>query len=208
VETRLQLSGNWLATRLGASTSVTPSADDQKVIDIATSKLQQVTSSTADLQLANTSWLVLKDRVSQYSNMVAVVQVASSDLDSIGGYLADIQQGYDALSGLSEGSQAHSDQLNAIAQQELALSDFIGRRSVRMSDISLTSSPTGTINNASFSAIDIDASTTSSDQDTFAVLEVDLGEVLTSTHEASTCPICQAVAAAKSSQTGGAAFDN
>jgi hypothetical protein len=109
---------------------------------------------------------------------------------------------------LSEGSQAHSDQLNAIAQQELALSDFIGRRSVRMSDISLTSSPTGTINNASFSAIDIDASTTSSDQDTFAVLEVDLGEVLTSTHEASTCPICQAVAAAKSSQTGGAAFDN
>ncbi len=208
METRLQLSGNWLATRLGASTSVTPSADDQKVIDIATSKLQQVTSSTADLQLANTSWLVLKDRVSQYSNMVAVVQVASSDLDSIGGYLADIQQGYDALSGLSEGSQAHSDQLNAIAQQELALSDFIGRRSVRMSDISLTSSPTGTINNASFSAIDIDASTTSSDQDTFAVLEVDLGEVLTSTHEASTCPICQAVAAAKSSQTGGAAFDN
>ena len=208
METRLQLSGNWLATRLGASTSVTPSADDQKVIDIATSKLQQVTSSTADLQLANTSWLVLKDRVSQYSNMVAVVQVASSDLDSIGGYLADIQQGYDALSSLSEGSQAHTDQLNAIAQQELALSDFIGRRSVRMSDISLTSSPTGTINNASFSAIDIDASTTSSDQDTFAVLEVDLGEVLTSTHEASTCPICQAVAAAKSSQTGGAAFDN
>jgi len=104
VETRLQLSGNWLATRLGASTSVTPSADDQKVIDIATSKLQQVTSSTADLQLANTSWLVLKDRVSQYSNMVAVVQVASSDLDSIGGYLADIKQGYDALSSLSEGS--------------------------------------------------------------------------------------------------------
>jgi hypothetical protein len=172
VETRLQLSGNWLATRLGASTSVTPSADDQKVIDIATSKLQQVTSSTADLQLANTSWLVLKDRVSQYSNMVAVVQVASSDLDSIGGYLADIQQDYDALSSLSEGSQAHNDQLNAIAQQELALSDFIGRRSVRMSDISLTSSPTGTINNASFSAIDIDASTTSSDQDTFAVLDV------------------------------------
>ena len=104
METRLQLSGNWLATRLGASTSVTPSADDQKVIDIATSKLQQVTSSTADLQLANTSWLVLKDRVSQYSNMVAVVQVASSDLDSIGGYLADIKQGYDALSSLSEGS--------------------------------------------------------------------------------------------------------
>jgi len=193
---------------LGASTSVTPSADDQKVIDIATSKLQQVTSSTADLQLANTSWLVLKDRVSQYSNMVAVVQVASSDLDSIGGYLADIQRGYDALGSLSEGSQAYTDQLNAIAQRELALSDFIGRRSVRMSDISLVSSPTGTIDNSSFKAIDIDASTPSSDQDTFAVLEVDLGEVLTSTHEASTCPICQAMAAAKSGQTSGPVPNN
>lgn len=208
VETRLQLSGNWLATRLGTSTSVTPSADDQKVIDIATSKLRQVTSSTADLKLASTSWLVLKDRVSQYSNMVAVVQVASSDLDSIGGYLADIQQSYDDLSSLSEGSQAYIDQMNAIAQQEFALSDFIGRRSVRLSDISLTSSPTGTIDNIYFKALDIDASTTSSDQDTFAVLEVDLGEVLTSTHEARTCPICQAMAAAKSGQTGGAAFDN
>jgi len=96
---------------------VTPTADDQKIVDIATSKLQQATSSTADLQLANTSWLVLKDRVSQYSNMVAVVQVATSDLESIGGYLADIQRGYDTLSGLTEGSQAHTDQLNAIAQQ-------------------------------------------------------------------------------------------
>ena len=208
METRLQLSGNWLATRLGASTSVTPTADDQKVIDVATSKLQQATSSAADLQLATTSWLVLKDRVSQYSNMVAVVQVASSDLDSIGGYLADIQRGYDALGSLSEGSEAYTDQLNAIAQRELALSDFIGRRSVRMSDISLVSSPTGTIDNSSFKAIDIDASTTSSDQDTFAVLEVDLGEVLTSTHEASTCPICQAMAAAKSGQSTLAAFDN
>nr|NDG08592.1 hypothetical protein [Oxalobacteraceae bacterium] len=111
--------------------------------------------------------------------MVAVVQVVSSDLDSIGGYLADIQRGYDALGSLSEGSEAYTDQLNAIAQRELALSDFIGRRSVRMSDISLVSSPTGTIDNSSFKAIDIDASTTSSDQDTFAVLEVDLGEVLT-----------------------------
>jgi len=109
---------------------------------------------------------------------------------------------------LSEGSQAYTDQLNAIAQRELALSDFIGRRSVRMSDISLVSSPTGTIDNSSFKAIDIDASTTSSDQDTFAVLEVDLGEVLTSTHEASTCPICQAMAAAKSGQSTLAAFDN
>jgi hypothetical protein len=208
METRLQLSGNWLATRLGASTSLAPTTDDQKVIDIATTKLQQATSSTADLQLSNTSWLVLKDRVSQYSNMVAVVQLASSDLDSVGSYLVDIQRGYDALSGLTEGSQAHADQLSAIAQQEVALSDFIGRRSVRMSDISLISSPTGTIDNSSFKAIDIDASSPSSDQDTFAVLEVDLGEVLTSSHEASTCPICQAIAAAKNGQTNGATFDN
>lgn len=140
--------------------------------------------------------------------MVAVVQVASSDLESIVGYLGDIQRGYDALSVLSEGTQAHTDQLNAIAQQELALSDFIGRRSVRMSDISLVSSPAGTIDNAYFKAIDIDPSTSSSDQVTFAVLEVDLREVLTSTHEARTCPICQTMAAAKSNQTGGPITDD
>ena len=32
METRLQLSGNWLASRLGANTSVAPTADDQRVL--------------------------------------------------------------------------------------------------------------------------------------------------------------------------------
>jgi Met-zincin/RTX calcium-binding nonapeptide repeat (4 copies)/Peptidase M10 serralysin C terminal len=208
VETRLQLSGNWLAMRSGTTTSIAPTADDAKIIDSATSKLQQPQATTADLELANTSWLVLKDKVSQYSSMVAVVQVAQDDLGSIASYLTQIQQGYDALAGMAEGSQAQADQRDAIAQLELTLSDFIGRRSVTMSDISLISSPTGTFDDAAFKAIDMDASTASTDNDTFAILEVDLAEVLTSTHEASTCPICQAMAAGQKVTTGGAKFDN
>ena len=137
METRLQLSGNWLASRLGANTSVAPTADDQRVLDIASSKLQQVSASTVDIQLANTSWLVLKDRVDEYSNMVAVVQLAQDDLGAVANFLAQIQQGYDALSGMTEGSQAQTDQINDITQLELELSEFIGRRSVTMSDISL-----------------------------------------------------------------------
>ena len=139
MDTRIQLSGNWLATRLGANTSVPPTTDDQKFADIAISKLQQVSSSssTADLQLTNTSWLVLKDRVSNYSSMVAVVQIAQDDLGSITDYLSQIQQGYEALVGMTEGTQTHLQQLDDIAQLEMSLSDFIGRRSVTMSDISL-----------------------------------------------------------------------
>ena len=112
METRLQLSGNWLAMRTGANTSVAPTADDQRVLDIAKSKLQQVSSSNVDIQLANTSWLVLKDRVDKYSNMVAVVQLAQDDLGSVANYLAQIQQGYDTLSDMTEGSQAQTDLLS------------------------------------------------------------------------------------------------
>ncbi len=97
MDSSIQLSGSWLASRLGTTTSTVPTADDTKIVDIATTKLKQVTASTADLQLADTSWLVLKDRVSQYSSMVAVVQIAQGDLEAISGYLAEIQQGYDAL---------------------------------------------------------------------------------------------------------------
>jgi len=208
VDTSLQLSGNWLASRLGTAASVSPTTDDTKIVDIATAKLQQAMGSSADLQLADTSWLVLKDSVSQYSSMVAVVQITQGDLEAISGYLANIQQGYDALAGLTEESQARTDQLAAISQLETDLSDFIGRRSVRMSDVSLIASPNGTFDNSFFKAIDSDRSTPSTDQDTFAVLEVDMGEVLTSTHEARTCPICQAIAAAQSDTEGSVAFDN
>lgn len=208
MDTRLQLSGNWLATRLGANTSVAPTTTDKGVLDTATSKLQQLSASTPDLQLANTSWLVLKDKVSKFSSMVAVVQVAQDDLGSIANYLTQIQQGYDALTGLAEGSEAHTNQLNDITRLELTLSDFIGRRSVKMSDVSLINSPDGGFDSSSFKAIDVDSSTPSSDKDTYALLEVDLAEVLTSTHEAKTCPICQALAADKKITPDGAAFDN
>ena len=208
METRLQLSGNWLASRLGANTSVAPTADDQRVLDIASSKLQQVSASTVDIQLANTSWLVLKDRVDEYSNMVAVVQLAQDDLGAVANFLAQIQQGYDALSGMTEGSQAQTDQINDITQLELELSEFIGRRSVTMSDISLFYSPGEGFDKIAFKAIDSDASTPSTDTDTFALLEVDLAEVLNSTHEASTCPICQSMAASQKANTDAPAFDN
>jgi hypothetical protein len=197
MDTRLQLSGNWLASRLGTNTSVAPTADDQRILDVATSKLKQVSSSNVDIQLANTSWLVLKDRVDEYSNMVAVVQLAQDDLGSVADYLAQIQQGYDTLSGMTEGSQAQTDQNNYITQLELKLSDFIGRRSVTMSDISLFNSPGGSFDKLAFKVIDSDASTPSTDIDTFALLEVDLAEVLNSTHESSTCPICQSMASAQ-----------
>jgi hypothetical protein len=208
METRLQLSGNWLASRLGANTSVAPTADDQRVLDIATSKLQQVSASTVDIQLANTSWLVLKDRVDEYSNMVAVVQLAQDDLGAVANFLAQIQQGYDALSGMTEGSQAQTDQIIDITQLELALSEFIGRRSVTMSDISLFYSPSEGFDKTAFKAIDSDASTPSTDTDTFAMLEVDLAEVLNSTHEARTCPICQSMAASQEANVDEPAFDN
>ena len=197
MENRLQLSGNWLATRLGANTSVAPTTDDQRVVDIASSKLQQVSSSHLDIQLANTSWLVLKDRVNEYTNMVAVVQLAQDDLGAVANYLGQIQQGYDALSGMTEGSQAQTDQIKDITQLELELSGFIGRRSVTMSDISLFYSPGEGFDKMSFKAIDSDASTPSTDKDTFALLEVDLAEVLNSTHQSSTCPICQSMAASQ-----------
>jgi len=201
MDTRLQLSGNWLASRLGTNTSVAPTADDQRVLDVATSKLKQVSSSNVDIQLANTSWLVLKDRVDEYSNMVAVVQLAQDDLGSVANYLAQIQQGYDTLSGMAEGSQAQTDQINDITKLELELSDYIGRRSVTMSDISLFNSPGSSFDKMSFKAIDSDAATPSTDTDTFALLEVDLAEVLNSTHESSTCPICQSMASAQKANT-------
>ncbi len=202
----VQLSGSWLANRLGTAATSSLDGNDTKITNIASSEIQKATANAVELSLADTSWLVLKDRVSQWSSMVSVVQVASSDLEGIAGYLQNIKAGHEALGQLVQGTQAHTEQLAQLAELETSLSDFIGRRSITMSDISLMSSD-GSLGASYFQALDIDAGTASSDQDTFAVLEVDMGEVLTSTHAADGCPICQAQAAAAAG-AGGADYAN
>lgn len=201
----VQLSGSWLANRLGTTATTQLDGNDTKITNIAIDEIQKATTNSVDLSVTNTSWLVLKDKVSQWSNMVSVVQVASSDLDTIASYLQDIKAGYDTLAQLAEGTQAYTDKQSQIAQLEVTLSDFVGRRSVTLSDITLLSSPDGSVGNSYFQALDVDPGTGSSDQDTFAVLEVDMGTVLTASHDASTCPICKAQAAAAATAGSGAA---
>lgn len=188
----VNLAGSFLSESLGVRVQTELTSDTSKVIDLALRDLATVGSSL-DLQVEETAWLVLSDQVSDFSATLALAQVLERDLASIASYLSEIDSLYRELGGLANDSTAYAEAVSDISQKEADLSYFIGERSLRISDLSLIATSGQLFNNTPFRAIDIDAGTASTDQDTFSLLDVDLGKVLTSRHEVASCPICRRI---------------
>jgi hypothetical protein len=198
--TQIQLSGSFFASRLGIGASATSTPIEQKIGQAVQQKIQSMDN--VNYSLTNKSYLALKDGVGEWSNTVAMVQISSSDLDTIATYLSDIQSSYEELAGLEEGSQLFAGKMDAIQQKEADLSTFIGTRSVGTPEIALFSSADGGLDTSYFKTMDINPTNSDSETDLLAVLEVDMGKVLTSVHNKASCPICQANAEALSANMG------
>ena len=182
--------GTVLASRLGYDTSVAP-LNPQKASSLTnySGSVLQKDINQVDASLQGKSYLLVKDSIGDWSNSVAMVQIASSELDGISDYLTKIQSKYTEFTAMSMGSAEYESKYSEISNLQTDLSTFIGKRALSTTDITLMSPTDGTLDPTFFSTIQVSPNAPS---DPLAVLEVDMGKVLTSKHSAASCPICQA----------------
>lgn len=186
----IQLSGAYLASRLGASNA--SSSTDAGRVTLTEVGKSLLSPSQPGLQLSpvsGKSYLMLKDTVDRWSSMVSLVQVADADLDTISNYLAQIKTAQIQLDSWNQGSAEFAAIKESITQIEAGLSNFLGSRTVETPDVLLVKSEQGLFTEEAFQTLDTD----SSGPNSMAVLEVDMGKLLTKAHDSSHCPICNAL---------------
>ena len=118
-------SGVYLASRIGS-----PVSGDSKIT--VSEQTQTNTNSPQDLTISfdGKGYLLLTDTIDEWSSMVSMVQVSEADLETLAGYLSEIRAGYEALSALTEGTDAFQTQTSAITVIEKNMSAFLGQRTV------------------------------------------------------------------------------
>ena len=159
---------------------------------------------------SNTSFLILRDTIDTRHSEVAVVQVANSDLETLSFYLGQIRDAYTNLADQATGTSEFETARSLLVELESEMSQFIGARSTLTTDIAqvTTDYEQESVQYLSFSNLPVPDPSSEGDLalNTFAILEVDLGEYLNGKHEASTCPICAALSATQGDGTGGGTF--
>jgi len=159
---------------------------------------------------SNTSFLILRDTIDARHSEVAVVQIANSDLETLSFYLGQIRGAYINLSNQTNGTSEFETARSLLVELESEMSQFIGARSTLTTDIAqvTTEYEQESVQYLSFSNLPVPDPSSQGDLalNTFAILEVDLGEYLNGKHQASTCPICAALSASEGNATGGSTF--
>ena len=180
-------SGVYLGSRIGS-----PVSGDSKIT--VSEQTQTNTNSPQDLTISfdGKGYLLLTDTIDEWSSMVSMVQVSEADLETLAGYLSEIRAGYEALSALTEGTDAFQTQTSAITVIEKNMSAFLGQRTVLTPDVELAYSQTGSFQERWFQSLELSRVDSSLEGSSLAVIEVDMGEVLVSAHNPATCPICAA----------------
>mgnify|MGYP001191951016 FL=1 len=185
---------NYLSKRLESfSESAKPSVDTSSDPNSSTlnSKLDK-----ADLTISasDTSYLLLKDTVDNYSNMTSLVQVSKSSLSTIGDFLTAIKSKLFDLKSTTEGSDERKALNLELNDLENKMSKYISTVIVRASQSRINISPIGSevkekyfdtvVNNGQFGSVEADM---------LAKIEVNLAHMVDQTagnHNPAACPIC------------------
>lgn len=141
MDSTINSSGSYLATRLGyplgVGTSATPVQADDKFKEAA----QGLSSSSLQLSYADKNYLLLRDALDEWSSIVTVVQLSDADLDQLGGFLERLQTEYAALSVLQSEGSAYDQKAAEIQALEQDMSRFIGQRAIQTSDVQSSRTP-------------------------------------------------------------------
>lgn len=166
-------SGTYLANKLGvplAQASREAKASEQSLA-------QRAGLDTADLSLEGKSYLILQDKVDEFNTLVAITQIMTAELDALAGYLERYSESADP---------------SAISDLEQEISGFLSTRVSRDSEILLSFDPMNELTGQGWGVTRLTEQDGLSTVDV-ALLEVDLFEVLFSSHPSDGCPICQSV---------------
>jgi flagellin-like hook-associated protein FlgL len=181
----------YLADRVGVRGSALASTGSEASSESATSLS---TDSVTISSLSDTSFLVLRDTLDERYSEVAVVQIANADLEALSAYLVQIRDVYESLGQLAETDAAFDETKDALAALEVEMSAFIGGRSKLTTDVALIVSQESQETQLPFSLTSLPGTESLGNEELFAVLEVDLGALLSAEHAADSCPICAAQA--------------
>ena len=138
------------------------------------------------------AYLLLRDTVSEYSAMVSVVQVTQNDLDNLANYLTDIESRLVYMSTLVAGSDDWLSTQAEIDVLEGDMSTYIGSRVAAPPDVLMNYEHNGQLQKRYLDTLDIGISLPDIDSGELAVLEVDIGNVLSAAHDPGSCPVCAA----------------
>ena len=195
--TAIVTSGSYFAERLGIRTPVAAMADNTTSV---TAPPPNANDSVQLSAASANSYLLLRDTINEWASEVALVQVSDSDLSQITNYLSSIKEEYAKLSGLDASSSEYADTKAAIGVIEAEMSEFIGNRANLTSDLQVLYSKDGSFKERYFESLNLGDQYQGMQGSELAVLEVDMGVVLTHNHESTGCPICDSLKNGNGSQ--------
>ncbi len=151
---------------------------------------------SANISYGEKTYLLLRDSINEFNSLVSLVQIKSSDLEGLADYLSQIQV---LEARISDASSA--EELDATFQEiealESAMSSFLANKTSFSGDMTLALSFEGSFQKKYFESLSTEGTLLADYAADIAMVEVDISQLFTSKHMASTCPICQAAIAAE-----------
>ena len=195
VETTPISSAGLLATRLGLSLDSVRT--DDSALKGALPYAGSISDvSSADIQYGEKTYLLLRDSINEFNSLVSLVQIETGDLDRLSEFLGQIQQVEIELS-VAASAEALDAGMRSLEALEAEMSSFLAEKTNYAGDLYLALSKEGTFQQRYFESLNLEGSDLSKFGSDLAVVEVDITNLFTSQHLASTCPICQAAIAAE-----------
>lgn len=188
-------SAGLLATRLGLSLD-SVRTDDSALKGTLPYASPVMGVSSADIQYGEKTYLLLRDSINEFNSLVSLVQIKSSDLEGLADFLSQIQVLEARITDASS-AEEFDKTFQEIEAVESAMSNFLADRTSFSGDMTLALSLEGSFQKRYFESLSTEGTLLADYAADIAMVEVDISQLFTSKHMASTCPICQAAIAAE-----------
>jgi hypothetical protein len=195
-------SGSYLANRLGLATDL-ETAPLNDATKLALTERLSPSSVSASISLEGKSYLVLRDSLNDWNSAVSLVQVTEADLEEISGFLEQIIQIESALADNSGDPELLEASLDRLFELEQGLSQFLGQRAGKTSDVLITFNALAESQKRYFDTFNLADLNIDGLTGQVAVLEVDVNTYLNSVHQPFSCPVCMAQTGAMGASFGG-----
>jgi flagellin-like hook-associated protein FlgL len=181
-------SGAYLAQRLGFGLTSSALSGNGGVEATSSNVTPALQTDSIELSVGKSGYVLLRDSIDRWSSSVALIQIADDDLDTLAGYLLEVK---DVLSQIDADTTVDTGALYArLDQIEEDMSGFLGARTVMTPQAQLVYNEFGDFQTRYFEALQLGAVNERLGDASLAVVEVDMGMVLSAAHDRSTCPLC------------------
>ena len=188
-------SAGFLATRLGLPMGLART-EDMTLREAMPFASASAGLRSGDISSGQTSYLLLRDSVNEFNSLVSLVQIEAAELNTLATYLERIQQLESQLL-LASSAEETDSVLSSLESVEAEMSTFLGEKSNYSGELYLALSKDPSFQRRYLESLNLDGTEFAKFGGDLAVIEVEVSNLFSSQHLASTCPICQAAIAAE-----------